>query len=82
MHDLMCQGLSDYEIMKLLNLPQKKYYRYRQELFEQEKFVAQELVSDDELLFQLSILRDRLRDAYFMTRSIVNGDYINYTDKW
>jgi hypothetical protein len=60
MHDLMYQELPDNEIMKLLNLPQKKYYRYRQELFEQEKLVAQELLSDDEVLFQLSILRDRL----------------------
>src|SRR5687768_3963397 len=70
--NLIIEGYPYNEIMEQLHVPHRTFYRYLSALFEDDRCLLAENVSDDEFLNQMAIARDRLleqrRDLLEMAR--------------
>ena len=69
---LIIEGYPYDAIMEQLHIPHRTFYRYLSALFEDDRRLLAENVSDEEILNQMAITRDRLleqrRDLLEMTR--------------
>ena len=69
---LIIEGYPYDAIMAQLHIPHRTFYRYLSALFEDDRRLVAENVSDEEILNQMAITRDRLleqrRDLLEMTR--------------
>jgi hypothetical protein len=69
---LIIEGYPYDAIMEQLHIPHRTFYRYLSALFEDDRRLVAENVSDEEILNQMAITRDRLleqrRDLLEMTR--------------
>jgi ACT domain-containing protein len=61
---LLVEGRSNGEIQQMLGLPPRTYYRYRNAVFEHDRKVMNQHVTDTEVMNQMIILNDRLNEMY------------------
>ena len=79
--NLIIEGYPYNVIMEQLHIPHRTFYRYLSALFEDDRRLLAENVSDEEFLNQMAIARDRLLEQRRDLLEMARDPYIDPADR-